>query len=171
MDEAIPQYELMYSTETPHMPLIVKIKKLHPDAVTPQKATHGSAAYDLFCPKDTVLTPGRQVIPLYIAIELPFGFEAKVEARSGYSSKGFPATLAETEYRIDADVITGKIDSDYRGGIGVIVDARISRNYIIKARQKIAQLTIYKAEEAEFAEVEDLSDTERGAGAFGYSGI
>jgi len=148
----------------------IKIKKLIPEAVIPEKATPGSAAYDVFCPVDIIIRNGRQVIKLGLAMEIPHGYEAKIEPRSGYSSKGFVATLADTESRIDADVIVGKIDSDYRGEIGVIVKANIDRNYIVKAGQKIAQLTIYKVEEADFTKTEDLIETERGDKGFGHSG-
>lgn len=142
-----------------------------PQAIIPTKATPGSAAYDVYCPVDTRLRSGRQVIPLGFAIELPDGYEAKIEPRSGYSSKGFAATLGVKEYRIDADVIPGKIDSDYRSGVGVIVHSKENRIHIIKAGQRIAQLTIYKVETADFSEVDELTDTERGEGGFGHSGV
>lgn len=149
----------------------VKIKRLIPEAITPGKATPGSAAYDVYCPVDTPLRPGRQIIPLGLAIELPDGYEAKIEPRSGYSSKGFVATLGDTEYRIDADVIQGKIDSDYRDGIGVIVHSREGNIYTIKAGQRIAQLTIYKVETADFLEVRELAESERNKGGFGSTGV
>lgn len=149
----------------------VKIKKLHEAAILPRKATSGSAAYDLFCPYDCELREGRQVIPLGIALEIPQGYEAKIEARSGYSSKGFAATLGQTEYRLDADVITGKIDSDYRGEIGVIIHSREQYIHRIKAGQRIAQLTFYAVESPTLTEVSELSDTNRGGGGFGHSGV
>lgn len=150
----------------------IKIKKWSGKEIIPTKATEGSAAYDLYAPFDQLILHGRQVIDLYLAIELPYGYEAKVEPRSGYSSKGFAGALDNTQapdIRFDCDVLTGKIDSDFRGSIGVIVNNR-DRNFFIKRGQRIAQLTIYKVEEAEFTEVEKLSETEREAGGFGHTG-
>lgn len=66
----------------------VKIKKLHPDAVIPTKATPQSIGYDLYVRQDICIEHKRQVIPLGFAIELPEGIEAKIEPRSGFSSKG-----------------------------------------------------------------------------------
>lgn len=150
----------------------IKVKKLSGKAIIPTKMTNGSAAYDLFAPFDQILVHGRQVIDLYLAIELPEGYEAKIEPRSGYAAKGFVGALDNTQepnIRFDCDVIVGKIDSDYRGGIGVIVCNR-DRPFFIKRGQRIAQLTIYKVEEAEFTEVEKLSETERETGGFGHTG-
>lgn len=159
----------------------IKIKKLSEDAIIPAKATAGSAAYDIYCPRQTVLHNGRQVVSLGIALEIPQGYEAKIEPRSGYSSKGFPVLEFEPfmhngkmvqphEIRVNADVIVGKIDSDYRGEIGVIVKACIDCPRVIAAGQKIAQMTIYKVEDAQFREVDKLSETQRGDGGFGHSG-
>lgn len=165
------KYEVTAICEAPKENIAVKILRLSKDAVIPHKATPGSAAYDVFVPRDIQVRPGRQTIPLDIAIELPVGYEAKIEPRSGYSSKGFSGTLADTEYRFDADVIVGKIDSDYRGNIGVIVHSREPRLFTIKAGQRIAQLTIYKCESVNFCEVSELSNSSRGAMGFGHSGV
>ena len=152
--------------------MIVKIKKLSDDAIVPVKATDGSAAYDLFAPCDMLIKPGRQVVDLRIAIELPLGYEAKIEPRSGYSAKGFAGAAAsdmEPDMRFDCDVIVGKIDSDYRGPIGVIVCNR-DKAFFIKRGQRIAQLTIYSVGIADFVECAELSDTERSIGGFGHTG-
>ena len=152
--------------------MMVKIKRLSEGAFVPAKATEGSAAYDLFSPCDMRVGPGRQVIDLRIAIELPLGYEAKIEPRSGYSSKGFAGAAAsdmEPDMRFDCDVLVGKIDSDYRGPIGVIVCNR-DRAFFIRRGQRIAQMTVYKTESVDFAEVDELSDTERGIGGFGHTG-
>lgn len=152
--------------------MIVNIKKLSNDAFVPVKATNGSAAYDLFAPCDMLIKPGRQVIDLRIAIELPLGYEAKIEPRSGYSAKGFAGAAAsdmEPDMRFDCDVIVGKIDSDYRGPVGVIVCNR-DKAFFVKRGQRIAQLTIYSVGIADFVECDELSDTERSVGGFGHTG-
>lgn len=166
----------------------VKIKKLHENAVTPKKATKGSAAYDLYVCEDITIHPGRQVVPLGFAIEMPENIEAKIEARSGFSSKGMEGYdlvgldtiktvdglkvvkyVAVDPSRFDADVITGKVDSDYRDSVGVIINSRHPFDFVIKAGTKIAQMTFYKVENADFESVEELSETDR-QGGFGSTG-
>lgn len=152
--------------------MIVKIKKLSDEAFMPTKATEGSAAYDLYAPCDVLVRPGRQVIDMKFAIELPLGYEAKIEPRSGYSCKGFAGAAAsdmEPDIRFDCDVIVGKIDSDYRGPVGVIVCNR-DKAFFVKRGQRIAQLTIYSVGIADFVECDELSDTERSIGGFGHTG-
>ncbi len=153
--------------------MIVRIKKLNDAAIVPAKATEGSAAYDLYAPCDILVRPGRQVIDMMFAVELPLGYEAKIEPRSGYSSKGFAGAAAsdmEPDMRFDCDVLSGKVDSDYRNSIGVIVNNR-GRAFFVKRGQRIAQLTIYSVGVADFVEVDGLSDTGRGTGGFGHSGV
>ena len=148
--------------------MIVKIKKLSDDAFMPTKATEGSAAYDLYAPCDILVKPGRSVIDMKFAIELPYGYEAKIEPRSGYSSKGFAGAAAcgmEPDMRFDCDVLPGKVDSDFRNSIGVIVCNR-DKAFFVKRGQRIAQLTIYSVGVADFVVTDRLSDTERGTGGF-----
>lgn len=150
----------------------VKIKALSESFIMPKKATEGAAAYDVYAPKHTIIQQGRQIIQLDFALEIPFGYEAKIEPRSGFSSKGMEgiSVLAtydgETKGRFNCDVIQGKIDSDYRGCVGVIVNNQDVEFSIIRGT-RIAQLTIYKVEDAQFEFVNELSKTERGDGGFG----
>ena len=142
------------------------MKRLSEDAIIPQKATKGSAAYDVYLPKDTIIRCGRQVIPLDIAIAVPYGYEAKIEPRSGFSSKGM---LDRNNERNDADVIVGKIDSDYRLGIGVIIVSRESYPFTLQKGTRVAQLTVYKVEDVDWEETDELDETER-SGGFGSTG-
>lgn len=151
----------------------VKIKKLSENVIVPKKATIGAAAYDLYLPKDYEVKSGRNVLQLDFAIELPIGYEAKIESRSGFSAKGFEGIDYDANYnsevqRFDADVITGKIDSDYRGNVGVIVKSK--NNFTAKKGTRVAQMTIYKVEDADFELSEELSETERADGGFGHTG-
>ena len=149
------------------MELRVKIKPLSELALLPKKATQGAAAYDVYIPKNTTIRQGRQIIPLDFAMEIPYGYEAKIEPRSGYSSKGMEGIYEiDKQRRFDCDVIQGKIDSDYRGCVGVIVRNN-GVQFMIERGTRIAQLTIYKVEDAEFEIVEDLSETKRGDGGYG----
>jgi len=162
----------------------VKIKKLVSGAVLPKRATIGSAAYDLFVPTDMIVGKGRQIIPLGFAIEIPQGYEALIDARSGFSSKGMEGyaflpkpddgsglinhTRSHHATRYDCDVIQGKIDSDYRGGVGVIINNR-DVPFIIEKDTRIAQMTFHKVEDVEWHETDELSTTDRNGG-FGHTG-
>lgn len=150
----------------------VKFKPLSELAFLPKKATEGAAAYDVYTPETRIVNIGRQIIPLDFAIELPYGYEAKIEPRSGFSSKGMEGkyilgTFEENPARrFDCDVLHGKIDSDYRGNVGVIVHNR-DCEFLIERGTRIAQLTIYKVEDTEFEVVDELTKTDRGHGGFG----
>lgn len=165
-----------------------KFKKLLPGATLPKKATEGSAAYDLYVPEDVIIKPGRQIIPLGFAMEMEPGHEALVNPRSGFSSKGMEGYLivdmtvvgklfedCGTERfvsmkprRFNCDVIEGKIDSDYRDGVGVIVHNH-GPEFLIKAGTRIAQMTCHKVETLEWEETDTLSETDR-HGGFGSTG-
>ena len=153
----------------------IKIKPLTQQAYLPKKATKGAAAYDVYIPKSVIIRQGRQIIPLDFAIEIPYGYEAKIEPRSGFSSKGMEGVSVLAAYdgktigRFNCDVIQGKIDSDYRGCVGVIVNNQDCEFSMIRGT-RIAQLTIYKVEDIEFEEVEELTETERGEGGYGSTG-
>lgn len=154
----------------------INVKLLSCDAVLPQKADDGAAGYDLYAPKDFVLKEGRQVVPIDISIEIPYGWEGHIRPRSGFSSKGMevmPINDGISKYeprRINADVIQGTIDSSYRGNIGVIVNNHACGAYVIPKGTRIAQIVFEKCFCGELVEVDELSCTSRGNGGFGHSG-
>lgn len=158
----------------------IKIKKLTQQAIIPIKGSVGAAAYDVFIPRDAHISAGRQIIPLDFAMEIPHGYQAQIEARSGFSSKGMEGyalqnsshfdTPEKVTRRFDADVLTGKIDSDYRGCVGVIINNHSGELFTIPAGTRIAQMTIHQVEDVLFEEVTNLSSTERGEGGFGSTG-
>lgn len=165
----------------------VKFKKLRPGAIIPKRATEGSAAYDLYVPEDFLVKRGRQIIPLNFAMEMENGYEALIDARSGFSAKGMEGYRVEMlmtrngyelmqvemvhtdSSRFDCDVIQGKIDADYRDGVGVIINNRSPYEFIIKAGTRIAQMTFHKVETVAWEEVEELSESGRDGG-FGSTG-
>lgn len=165
----------------------VKYKKLRPGAIIPKRATEGSAAYDLYVPEDFLVKRGRQIIPLNFAMEMENGYEALIDARSGFSAKGMEGYRVEMlmtrngyelmqvemvhtdSSRFDCDVIQGKIDADYRDGVGVIINNRSPYEFIIKAGTRIAQMTFHKVETVAWEEVEELSESGRDGG-FGSTG-
>ena len=124
----------------------------------------GAAAYDLYLKEDIYISSGRQVVGLGFAMEIPQGYAAEIQPRSGFASKGI---LAKDLVRYDADVLYGLIDSDYRGEVGVIINSNEEDDFLVPAGTRIAQMIIKKVEDVEFREVESLSETERGKGGFG----
>ncbi len=109
-----------------------------------------------------VLEPhGWVAVPTGVYIELPVGYEAQIRPRSGLAAK-FGVTVLNAP---------GTIDSDYRGEIKVILINHSDVPFVINDGDRIAQMVFSKHEAASFKICEDLSDTERGKGGFGSTGI
>ena len=102
----------------------------------------------------------RTIVGTGLYIELPIGFEAQVRPRSGLAAKKGVTVLNAP----------GTVDADYRGEIGVILVNLSNENFTIENGERIAQLVIAKHERAEWATVEELSNTDRGEGGFGSTG-
>ena len=129
----------------------------------PAYATVQSAGMDLRANIDEpiVLKPlERRLIPTGLFMALPPGFEAQVRPRSGLAIK-HGITVLNTP---------GTIDADYRGEICVILINLSQEDFVINDGERIAQMIIARHEQAEIIQVEELSDTERGAGGFGHTG-
>jgi len=139
----------------------VNVKKLHEDAVMPEYSKVGDAGADLCCVEDFTLWAGmRKLVKTGIAIELPKGYEAQVRPRSGLAyKKGITIVNAP-----------GTVDEGYRGDVGVILMNTSTETVKFKAGDRIAQLVIKPVEQAEFKLVQELGDSERGAGGFGSTG-
>ena len=134
------------------------------DLALPHYATKGAAGLDLLAAIDEEieLLPGqRMAVPTGIAIELPQDWEAQVRPRSGLALKNGITCLNSP----------GTIDSDYRGEIKVILINHGAEVFVIQRGHKIAQMVIAKHEQAELVEVDALSDSDRGAGGFGSTGM
>ena len=129
----------------------------------PQYATSQSAGIDLRAnlAEPVVLTPmERKLIPTGLFIELPEGYEAQIRPRSGLALK-HGITVLNTP---------GTIDADYRGEIGVILINLSAEDFKIEHGERICQMVIARHEQAEWIQVEELNETERGAGGFGHTG-
>jgi dUTP pyrophosphatase len=146
------------------MKIILKRLAHGRDLALPHYATSGSAGLDLIAAveEEIILLPGqRAAIPCGIAIELPHGYEAQVRPRSGLAlNQGVTVLNAP-----------GTIDSDYRGEVKAILINHGAEPYLIKRGAKIAQMVIARHEQAEIVESEALSDSARGAGGFGSTGM
>jgi dUTP pyrophosphatase len=147
----------------------VKIKKLTPTATIPTYGTEGAACFDLYAdmnPPETSYhmvnhgTPA--VIHTGLAFEVPEGHVMLVFSRSGYGFKH------NTRLRN----CTGIIDSDYRGEVvvGLTRDSNEGEELVVRHGDRIAQAMIIPIHQVTFWEVDELSDTARGAGGFGSTG-
>ena len=103
----------------------------------------------------------RAIVKTGLFIELPIGYEAQVRPRSGLAAKNGITVLNSP----------GTIDADYRGEIGVILVNLSADDFIIKNGERIAQLIIAKHERADWTSVQELSETSRGEGGFGSTGV
>jgi dUTP pyrophosphatase len=130
----------------------------------PHYETIASAGMDLRAnlTEARVLKPlERSIVGTGLFIELPIGFEAQVRPRSGLAAKKGITVLNAP----------GTVDADYRGEIGVILINLSNEDFVIQNGERIAQLVIAKHERAEWEEVGILSDTARGEGGFGSTGV
>lgn len=143
----------------------MKIKIINKSAhKLPHYETGASAGMDLRAnlTKAVVLGPmERAVVQTGLFIELPVGLEAQVRPRSGLAAKKGITVLNAP----------GTIDADYRGEVGVILINLSKEAFTIENGERIAQMVIAKHERAEWDQVESLTDTERGEGGFGSTGI
>lgn len=131
---------------------------------TPAYATAQSAGMDLRADlqESLIINPlERKMVPTGLFIELPVGYEAQVRPRSGLAAKHGITVLNSP----------GTIDADYRGEIKVILVNLSNEPFEIQNGERIAQMVIAKHETVQWTEVDELSDTERGAGGFGSSGV
>lgn len=136
-------------------------KSAHP---LPHYETGASAGMDLRAniSEPITLQPlGRSIIKTGLFIELPVGYEAQVRPRSGLAAKKGITVLNAP----------GTIDADYRGEIGVILVNLSNEAFTVENGERVAQLVIARHERAEWAEVDELSETKRGAGGFGSTGL
>lgn len=160
----------------------IKIKLADVLAYLPKKSDEGAAAYDLAAPMTVELKHGRQIVDLGFQMELPHGYGANIQPRSGFSAKGFEVTLVPRFFlpflrihtkRIDADVKLGLVDENYRNNVGVIIQSRY-RSFFYKAfiarGTRIAQMRISSVPKSEIIQVEDLDMSNDRGGGFGHSG-
>ena len=130
----------------------------------PNYETGASAGMDLRAnlAESVILQPlGRVIIPTGLFLELPLGIEAQVRPRSGLAAKKGITVLNAP----------GTIDADYRGEVGVILINLSNEPFTIENGERIAQMVIAKHERAEWSLVDSLSETARGEGGFGSTGI
>jgi len=130
----------------------------------PQYETENSAGMDVRAHLDDklVLEPGEKaLIKTGLKLAIPSGYECQVRPRSGLAYKHGITVLNSP----------GTIDADYRGDIGVILINHGTSNFIVEPGERIGQLVFAKYERVEFEAVTELTETERGEGGFGSTGV
>lgn len=130
----------------------------------PAYQTPQSAGLDLRAniTESIVLKPlQRTLVPTGLFIELPVGYEAQIRPRSGLAFKNGITVLNSP----------GTIDADYRGEIKVLLVNISDTDFEIKSGERVAQMIVAKHETIVWKPVENLSDTERGAGGYGSTGV
>ena len=141
----------------------MNIKKLNPNAIIPTYGSECAAGADLYACIESPVTiePGQTVfISTGLALEIPEGYAGFVYARSGLSCKRGLAPANKV----------GVVDADYRGEITVALHNHSDEPKTIEVNERIAQIVIAPFVHVAFDEVDELSDTVRGAGGFGSTG-
>lgn len=136
----------------------LNIKKLHPEAKIPTRAHHDDAGIDLYAYGTHVVEPHTTVaIPLGVALQIEEGYVGLIWDKSSIGSKGIKT-------------LGGVVDAGYRGEVSVVVHNLNDAPYTFDTGNKIAQMLIQKVEFPKLIEVEELTDSARGAGGFGSTG-
>ena len=140
----------------------VKVVRKNSNVTLPEYATPASSGVDLRAAESLILEPGeRGSVGTGLSIELPEGFEAQIRPRSGLALRS-AITLLNTP---------GTIDSDYRGEIRIIVINLGQEPFEIKPGDRIAQMVIAPVVQLKWEESSSLSDSQRGEGGFGSTGV
>lgn len=142
--------------------MIIKVKSL--SGVMPAYETEGSAGMDIraYIDEPITLEPGkRALIPTGLFMEIPSGYEVQIRARSGLAVK----------YGIGLTNGVGTIDSDYRGEIKIALINWGEEPFTVNNGDRVAQMVVCRYEKAVLEAAEELSETVRGSGGFGHTGV
>ncbi|ACF13182.1 deoxyuridine 5'-triphosphate nucleotidohydrolase Dut [Chloroherpeton thalassium ATCC 35110] len=142
----------------------IHCKKLHPEARLPKYATEGAAGMDISACLDEPISVEAQsvaLVPTGLALEIPPGYEAQLRPRSGLALK----------HLISLPNAPATIDADFRGELKVILINHGKDAFEVKHGDRIAQMVIAKVEKVAVVEVAALSETKRGEGGFGHTGV
>ncbi|KAF0982023.1 hypothetical protein FDP41_011884 [Naegleria fowleri] len=141
-------------------PQLMRVKKLSEFAILPVRSSQFAAGFDLASAYDYVVPArGKCLVKTDLAVAVPHGYYGRVAPRSGLAVKNF------------IDVGAGVVDSDYRGNLGVLLFNHGDEDFKIARGDRIAQFVIEQIALPDIVEVDDLDETERGAGGFGSTGV
>jgi len=139
---------------------MLDVKLLLPEAMVPNKASPGAAGWDLYSAESVTIRAGKWLaVETGVAVSLPIDHVGLIWPRSGLSVK----------YGID--VLAGVIDSDYRGGIAVVLVNHGTKPFKVDMNMGIAQLVVQKHEMTQLQVVSELGRTHRGVRGFGSTGV
>lgn len=142
--------------------MIIKFKKMHPNAVIPKKMREFDAGMDLrACESATIKAKSWGVVSTGLAMEMPADCEAQIRSRSGLAAKNGVFVLNSP----------GTIDAGYRGEIGVVLCNMADEDFVVNVGDRIAQMVIAKLCTYETLEDENLSNSARGTSGFGSTGV
>ena len=142
----------------------ILIKRLSKKVLMPKYETDGSSGMDIaaFINENIEVKPGeKEIVPTGFSLSIPKGFEVQIRPRSGLSAKKGISVLNTP----------GTIDADYRGEIKVILINLGKEKFLIENGNRIAQMVVCPVTQVKMEEVDELSETSRGAGGFGSTGI
>ena len=141
----------------------VQIKKLDPNVEIPEYKTSGSSGVDLMAnlSQNIIIKSGEScLVPTGLSISIPKDCEVQIRPRSGLAAKS-QITVLNTP---------GTIDSDYRGELKIIIFNHGKEQFVIKNKDRIAQMVLMPILKFDFQEVDELDDSGRGTGGFGSTG-
>ena len=143
--------------------MIVRIKKLNENATVPTYGTEYSAGADLYNLNEAVTIPAHKTVLIHtgLSVEIPEGYAGLIYARSGLASKRGLAPANKV----------GVVDADYRGEVMVALHNHSDIDATVDAGERVAQLVVTPFLKVEYQLADELSDTVRGAGGFGSTGI
>lgn len=157
--------------------MIIKFKKLYPDAIIPQRASSGAVGYDVAAyqvinkltrkPSDDLLEPAyiqaskSKLFGIGISFALPDGVDCQVRPRSGLANK----------YDIELSNSPGTVDPDYRGEVSVLLRNRGTEEFAVEKGMRIAQLVFTRVLLPDLVQEVELSETKRDTGGFGSTGL
>lgn len=140
----------------------LNVQKLHLDAITPTYATPGAACFDLHSIEDAKVLPGgAATVDTGLAFEVPNGYAMMVYSRSGHGFKN-AVRLANC---------TGVIDSDYRGPLLIRLVCDSGLGLRIQKGERVAQAMLVPVQTHTFTVIDKLTDTARGSGGLGSTGV
>lgn len=138
----------------------LKVKKLDPAAVPPQRASDGAAGYDLCASEAAVILPGtRRIIKTGLAVQVPPLHYGRVAPRSGLA------------FKFGIDIGAGVIDSDYRGPLGIVMINNGVEDFAVHAGDRVAQFLLERVDVPGVEVVDELDETVRGDKGFGSTGV
>ena len=147
----------------------IGVKKIHENAVIPKFAHATDTGFDLFTVENTIIQANKKsIVRTGLIFDLPYGWGIQVRNKSGITVKGVPNLLG---YNADITVYIGTIDSAYRGELGIMVKNETEETIVIPSGTKLAQGVLEKVYQCTFEEIEEVSETDRGNGGFGSTGV